>query len=658
MTRLSAHALARRSWWWVFALFIALPAVALALLGVDGLRADEIARQQRALEEQAQMARVADASLSNVLEAEVAEARHLALDRGGLIGDPPPSVVFRMDGPRGVSFPGDRVFAGPFGAEPPREAVRPLRASTRTRIEKALAADAQSRVAEAKSLYEEVGSDEAARGWAELQLLLLGPAELTPSRIASIADPRRAGSSEYSPSGIPLAMVASAVSQDVSGQARAQFLPLLEQTLDNLRRGRWWLSLEARLAYDAELRRWLSDAGSTRDAGADGRLQAIEELVPEILSAFARSHGVPPRVDTVGMAAGRQIIVWTRPADVSRPWTGVVISGPRVDTLFATALAPLELARPFLPIIAGPEGSPWAVTAVDGPQGRRLALDSLSGWSITFPDRQDDGGQRTLLNYARVLFPLVVLGFGLVMTAWIMRREMALTALQATFVASVTHEFKSPITSIRLLIERLAGRSVPPETVERYHTAIGAEADRLETLVNRLLTAQTLHRGRVFYTFREAALEAIVQEALVQMRPQADARRIELSLNSASAIPALALDAESVSDAVRNLVDNAIKYSPDGTRVEVTLAAHTDRVELSVSDQGIGVDPADTERIFEPFVRSRRGDHANVHGTGLGLSLVKATAEAHGGSVTVRSSDVGSRFTVVFPLMSAVHTEQ
>jgi signal transduction histidine kinase len=257
-----------------------------------------------------------------------------------------------------------------------------------------------------------------------------------------------------------------------------------------------------------------------------------------------------------------------------------------------------------------------------------------------------------LLNYARVVFPIVVLACGLVMTAWIRRRELALTELQSTFVAAVTHEFKSPITSIRLLMERItSGRIAAGDSPTRYYAAIGAETDRLEGLVNRLLEAQKLQSGQKTYVFRPTVIETVLRDALDRMRPQAEARRIELDLRIAPGIPRLPLDSDSVADAVRNLLDNAIKYSPDSTRVDVALELIDGRVELTVSDQGIGVDPADAQRIFEPFYRSHRGDDANVHGTGLGLSLVKATAVAHAGSVSVCSDGQrGSRFTLVFPL--------
>jgi signal transduction histidine kinase len=141
-----------------------------------------------------------------------------------------------------------------------------------------------------------------------------------------------------------------------------------------------------------------------------------------------------------------------------------------------------------------------------------------------------------------------------------------------------------------------------------------------------------------------------VQDAIAGLRHLADAKGLSISIRSDPDVPDVALDAESMADAVRNLVENAIKYSPVGSRVDVTLTRQERALVLAVSDEGVGVNPHETERIFEPFYRSRRGDLANVHGTGLGLALVKATAEAHGGSVTVVPNHPrGSRFTMRLP---------
>jgi signal transduction histidine kinase len=273
----------------------------------------------------------------------------------------------------------------------------------------------------------------------------------------------------------------------------------------------------------------------------------------------------------------------------------------------------------------------------------------VDGWSLLVTDTAPPIPlRRRVLEYGRVVLPMVVLAFGLLMTVWIVRREIALTSFQSGFVAAVTHEFKSPITSIRLLLERItSGRMAPGDTPDRYFDAIGAEADRLERLVNRLLEARKLQEEHREYRFRRRDIGSLVHDAAERLQPQADAKRMTLTVTITPDLPQLDLDAESMSDAVANLIDNAIKYSSENSRVAVSVDREDDRIRVAVTDEGIGVLPADTERIFEPFFRSRRGDQGSVHGTGLGLSLVKATAAAHGGTVSVESDGRrGSRFVL------------
>ena len=227
---------------------------------------------------------------------------------------------------------------------------------------------------------------------------------------------------------------------------------------------------------------------------------------------------------------------------------------------------------------------------------------------------------------------------------------MALARLQSTFLAAVTHEFKSPLTAIRLLMERVTGGRLSGDGAARYYTAMASEIDRLEGLVNRLLDTQRLHTGRKQYARESASMADVVREAVEGMRAQAEARRITVATRIETDLPALHLDVESMSDAVRNLIDNAIKYSHSGATVDVTLASVGAGVALRVADEGVGVDPDEAVRLFEPFYRGKRGDRANVQGTGLGLALVKATAEAHGGRVTVAPRPTrGSCFTMTLP---------
>jgi signal transduction histidine kinase len=237
------------------------------------------------------------------------------------------------------------------------------------------------------------------------------------------------------------------------------------------------------------------------------------------------------------------------------------------------------------------------------------------------------------------------------MTVRVIRQEVALNEMQSKFIGAVSHELKSPLTGIRLLMERMAGgRLKAPEEAREYYAAIGRETDRLESLVSRLLESQAIQSHRRKYDFAPASLGEIAGHAIQRLRPQAEAKGIRLAAQ-ADSVPDLPLDKAAIGDAIENLLDNAIKYSPPDTEVSIHIHSADKEARVEVSDQGIGIERSDMARIFDPFYRGRRGDMENVKGTGLGLALVKAAAEAHGGVVEVSSApSLGSRFTLRLPI--------
>jgi signal transduction histidine kinase len=287
-------------------------------------------------------------------------------------------------------------------------------------------------------------------------------------------------------------------------------------------------------------------------------------------------------------------------------------------------------------------------------------MRSVPGWELAFAEPAEEGplDQRRLLWYGFVVLLVMMLTVGLAMTVRVVQREVELGRLQTEFLAAVTHEFKSPITSIRLLAERMGGgRLRTPEAAAEYCAAIEREAGRLERLVNRLLETQKIQAGHKRYTFQPASLAAIAEAAVTQLRPQAEAKGLSIELEAAEEIPELELDAAAIADALENLLDNAIKYSPAGTRVRVGVRVVERQACVEVCDQGIGIDPADLPRVFDKFFRGRRGDQHNVNGTGLGLALVRAAAEGHGGTVEATSTPGrGSTFRLRLPLQEGDRT--
>jgi len=238
------------------------------------------------------------------------------------------------------------------------------------------------------------------------------------------------------------------------------------------------------------------------------------------------------------------------------------------------------------------------------------------------------------------------------MTVRVVRQEVALNQMQAKFLAAVSHELKSPITGIRLLMERIVGgRFQSPGDASEYYAAIGRETDRLENLVNRLLESQKIQADGRKYTFEQSSITEVVDNAIQRLRPQADAKGIRLEAQIDDGTPTLRFDHAVIGDAIENLLDNAIKYSRAGTLVSVHTRSSKGEVLIEVCDRGIGIDKSDLPRIFDPFYRGGRGDLENVKGTGLGLALVKAAADAHHGRVEVSSVPfVGSRFTLRLPI--------
>jgi len=647
------QALVRRSWWWVFGLCIATPAVVLAVLGVGALRADDLERENRRRDRDAQLARLVDAALANVLDGFAADIQsgESNADRPAELGSASvDSIRFELSGDGRLLFPDDRLVEGP-DLGPPPEARPVLPRGAVQLVADARAAEAQGRAAEVVALYEQLHTYASLRPWISFQRTLLGVETLDETAVTRLSRDVPVGSDAASPSGIPLAIVAASLSDAMTPGGRKAFVPFLSDARTNLEAGRWWLSLEQRRAYGAELDRWLADAGVELGGRNDVRLDVITQVVPLIRQAVTEAPGTRDRAEMAGTGTNRVLIVWTRPAQSSAAWRGVAVRAAAVDAAFEAAVAPLVHDEPVRLAVHDRSSAIWGHGTDAGAE--RFSLDAVADWSLLVTDLTPPVPlQRRILDYGRVILPIVVLGFGLLMTVWIVRREMALTSLQSAFVSAVTHEFKSPITSIRLLLERItSGRMGAGDSPERYLNAIGAETDRLEVLVNRLLEARRLQDGQREYRFQSIAIDALVRDAARRLQPQADAKRIAMTVTTAPDLPPLDVDSESMSDAICNLIDNAVKYSPEGSTVAIWLDRAGPDVRVTVADEGVGVLPADARRIFEPFFRSRRGDHANVHGTGLGLSLVKATAEAHGGTVAVESDGArGSRFVLTVPV--------
>jgi signal transduction histidine kinase len=261
-------------------------------------------------------------------------------------------------------------------------------------------------------------------------------------------------------------------------------------------------------------------------------------------------------------------------------------------------------------------------------------------------------------NYIVLAALSVLMIGGIWLTYRNVSREMNLARLKSDFVANVSHELRTPLALIRLYAETLElGRLTAKEKYQEYFRIIREESERLTALINNILDFSRIEAGRKEYEFQETNLAELVHSTLDSYRFEIQQNGFAFEENISGDIPPVAVDREAIARSLLNLVNNALKYSKDQKYIGVSLYRANSRVNLEVRDHGIGIPPSEQEKIFEKFYRCGDPLVHNIKGSGLGLSLVRHIARAHGGDVLVESTpEKGSKFTIALPLDPALRT--
>jgi two-component system phosphate regulon sensor histidine kinase PhoR len=226
-----------------------------------------------------------------------------------------------------------------------------------------------------------------------------------------------------------------------------------------------------------------------------------------------------------------------------------------------------------------------------------------------------------------------------------------LERVRKDFVANVSHELRTPLTSIKGYVEALLdGAKDDPERNAEFLDVLKKHTDRLNNIVSDLLTLAQIESGQTGLQYQTIGLSDLIERAVSMLKPMADRKRQRLSMFIGADLPVIKGDPEKLTQVLTNLIDNAIKYTPEKGSVSVEAGPVGDGLEVTVSDNGLGIPPKDVSRIFERFFRVDRARSRDLGGTGLGLSIVKHIVESHGGSVRVESEPgKGSRFIVFLP---------
>ena len=247
---------------------------------------------------------------------------------------------------------------------------------------------------------------------------------------------------------------------------------------------------------------------------------------------------------------------------------------------------------------------------------------------------------------------LVAAALGIWLMHRLVARERKLNAMKSDFVASVSHELRAPIASIRLMADALEGGKIEERTAGEFHRLISREGARLSTLIENVLDFARIEQGRKQWHFEETDLRALIEATAALMEPLARERPITLVMEDLPETANARIDPGAIQQALVNLLDNAIKFSPPDSQVGLRLSESTatGSWEIAIADQGPGIPRAEHGRIFEKFHRLGGELRRETQGTGIGLSLVKAIADAHAGGIHLESEPGhGSTFTLTLP---------
>jgi signal transduction histidine kinase len=255
-------------------------------------------------------------------------------------------------------------------------------------------------------------------------------------------------------------------------------------------------------------------------------------------------------------------------------------------------------------------------------------------------------------NLLFIVLGLGLLILGLVVALRATRREIKLVEAKETFVSNVSHELKTPLALIRLFAETLEmGRVKNEEEMRDFGRIINRESNRLTQLINNILDFSRIEAGRRKYQFVETNITDVIEEALQSYEYQLKSAGFEVKTEIQSDLPPVLIDREAMTQAVLNLLNNAVKYSTDVKQIDVRVGQRGETLAIEIADGGVGIPQSEHRKIFEKFYRISTGMVHDTKGSGLGLAIVRHIVEAHHGEILVDSTPgKGSCFTMLLPL--------
>ena len=417
-----------------------------------------------------------------------------------------------------------------------------------------------------------------------------------------------------------------------------------EKLSHDLNSGQWPITAAAYQVLTEEVSHRLPGDASHNDlrvSAAEGAQRLWEQWSPGISGA--------------GMSADSSLLLWKT---VGGNFAGFEGNARFLEGV-AAELKPLFDARKAQLVLSDADGRQvfGAAPAGDYRPAVRLASATQLPWTVQVFNSADSAAElrshRDLVLAAlSVLLALLLAGTWLIGHA--VARELAVARLQSDFVSAVSHEFRTPLTTLCQLSELLVrGRVSGEEDRQQYYQLLQNESNRLRRLVETLLNFGRLEAGKMQLRFEPLDAAALLRQSASEFEQgqQARGRHFEVATCAPSTVRG---DRETLRCVFWNLFENAVKYSPGTDTVWVEMARRSGQVEISVRDRGVGIPPSEQKRIFDKFVRGSAARDVEIRGTGIGLALARQIVREHGGDITVDSKPGrGSTFRVRLPEVDA-----
>jgi len=311
-------------------------------------------------------------------------------------------------------------------------------------------------------------------------------------------------------------------------------------------------------------------------------------------------------------------------------------------------------------IIRGREGQ-TVLASENVPSGSLIVRTNFTGnfpdWILEFYHEEPRLFEAFLTSRRGIYFYIFlliggILIFGLILTVRTVSHELELARMKSDFVSTISHEFKSPLTSIRQLAEMLhSGRVPSEERRQKYYDVLLEQSERLSLLTENVLSFAKMEEGREEFEFELVDIVKLLKDLVSTIQDRIRHEGFEIRMELENSLPSLKADSAAISQAISNLIDNAIKYSGGAKKIIVSAYKGVQYLDIAVKDFGVGIKKEEIDKVFDRFYRGGDELTRTIKGSGLGLTLVKQIVEAHSGSVHVESNPGdGSTFSIKLPI--------